>query len=125
MFWGFSDEARNWTASWRAPESLGAFIVALFLFLLRDIGIIHFLTLDGRAKRGQLTALVYLAILYVLLPIILNVLDLEAALPVLVPYFEGSALLIVLPVLVQVGIVGALLVWRWHRLSAALEEAGQ
>jgi len=118
--WQASPDARYVIGESMGMESMGAFAIALFLFLLRDIGVIYFLTVDSRAKRGQLTALVYLAILHVLLPIILAVLGLEAAMPVLVPYLEGDSLVIILPVLVQVGIVGAMLGWRWRRIARTM-----
>lgn len=103
--------------------SIGAFSVALFLFLLRDIGIVHFLTLDGRAKRALLSALVYFAVLYGLLPVILFSLDLEGVVPVLIPSPTGNPAMVVLPVLLQVFLVAGLIAWRWTRLARAMTSA--
>ena len=103
--------------------SLAAFAVALVLFLLRDIGIIHFLTMDGRARRALLSALVYFAVLYALLPVLLFALGLEGAIPALVPSPVGSPLVVILPILLQVGLIGGLIVWRWGRLARAMDKA--
>lgn len=101
--------------------SIGAFSTALFLFLLRDIGIIHFLTLDGRAKRALLSALVYFAALYGLLPVILFSLGLEEVVPVLVPSPMGHPVMAIVPVLLQVFLVAGLIGWRWTGLARAME----
>lgn len=104
---------------------MGAFSVALFLFLLRDIGIIHFLTLDGRARRALLSALVYFAVLYALLPTILFALKLKYAIPVLVPSPTGNLVIVIVPVLLQVCLVAGLIAWRWRwiKLARAMESA--
>ena len=115
--WSLSPDAREVLGGFLGMESLGAFTIALFLFLLRDAGVVYFLTLDGRSKRGLLASLVYLAALYVLLPLILFALDLDAALPVLIPYPTGDPLVIVLPVLMQTAAVASLLVLRWRRIA--------
>lgn len=106
-----------------AAGSAGAFSTALFLFLLRDIGIIHFLTMDGRARRALLSALVYFAVLYALLPVILFATDLEDAIPALLPSPMGHPVVVIVPALVQVGIVAALIGWRWAKLGRAMGSA--
>jgi hypothetical protein len=103
--------------------SAGIFSAALLLFLLRDIGIIHFLTMDGRAKRALLSALVYFAALYALLPTILFALDLEDAIPALVPSPMGNPVVVIVPVLLQVAVVGGLIGWRWAKLARAMQSA--
>ena len=103
-----------------AAGSAGAFSTALFLFLLRDIGIIHFLTMDGRARRALLSALVYFAVLYAILPVMLFALDLEDAIPALVPSPMGHPAVVIIPALVQVGLVAVLIGWRWGRLARAM-----
>lgn len=121
--WSFADNTRAAANfMWKRP-ALGAFAVAAVLFLLRDIGVIHFLTLDGRKRRAHITALVYLTILYVLFPVVLAAADLDAALPVFFPFAEGHPLVIILPVLAQVGIVAILFVFRWKRIARSMAEA--
>ena len=103
--------------------SAGIFSAALLLFLLRDIGIIHFLTMDGRDTRALLSALVYFAGLYALLPTILFALDLEDAIPALVPSPMGNPVVVIVPVLLQVAVVGGLIGWRWAKLARAMQSA--
>lgn len=121
--WFLSDNTRaavNYL--WKHP-SLGAFTIATVLFVLRDIGVVHFLTLDARKRRAQMTALVYIVVLYVLLPMLLAAVGLDEVFPVFFPYPLGHPLVIVLPVLAQVGIVAVLLVFRWKRLAGSMAEA--
>ncbi|MBE9554521.1 MAG: hypothetical protein IMF05_13745 [Proteobacteria bacterium] len=102
-------------------SSAGVFSAALLLFLLRDIGIIHFLTMDGRAKRALLSALVYFAALYALLPTILFALDLEDVIPALVPSPMGHPVVVIVPALLQVCLVAGLIGWRWAKLARAMQ----
>lgn len=104
-------------------RAIATFAAALFLFLLRDIGIIHFLNMDGKGRRVLLSTLVYFGILYALLPVILASVGLRELLPVLVPSPVGSVFTAILPVLLQVGLVGGLIAWRWGRLARAMEES--
>ena len=124
LLWLASPDARNVIEGVTDIDSIGAFTIAVLLFLARDIGLFHFLTLDGRARRAHVAALVYLAVLYALFPLILTALDLDNWLPILIPFAKGSALVIVLPVLLQVGLVAALLVWRWRRVARAMAAGG-
>jgi hypothetical protein len=104
-------------------RAIATFAAALFLFLLRDIGIIHFLNMDGKGRRALLSTLVYFGILYALLPVILASLGLRELLPILVPSPTGPAFTAILPVLLQVGLVAGLIVWRWGKLARAMEES--
>jgi hypothetical protein len=106
-----------------AAGSAGAFSAALVLFLLRDIGIIHFLTMDGRARRALLSALVYFAVLYALLPTILFSLDLEDVIPALVPSPVGHPVVVVVPAMLQVCLIGGLIAWRWGSLARTMGKA--
>jgi hypothetical protein len=105
-----------------ATGSAGAFSAALFLFLLRDIGIIHFLTMDGRGRRALLSALVYFGVLYALLPVILYAIDLEDVIPVLVPSPVGHPVVVIVPVLIQACLVAGLIGWRWVRLARTMSK---
>ncbi|MCZ6720802.1 MAG: hypothetical protein O7A65_04595 [Proteobacteria bacterium] len=100
----------------RYPK-LAPFIIAISLFLTRDIGIIYFFTLDGRAKRGHLTSLVYLGVLYILTPLILSAFNLDRLVPIAVPSPYGDPALVILPALIQAGLVALLIAWRWRRLE--------
>lgn len=48
------------------------FALSSFFFLLRDLGLLYYLTFDFQAKRAHLATLVYLAVLYTLLPMLLS-----------------------------------------------------
>ncbi len=96
---------------------LPPFVVAALFFLLRDIGLIHFFTLDARVRRGHLTSLVYLAVLYALVPLILSALELEELIPIAVPSPFGHPLVVTLPALAQAAAALALCVWRWRTLE--------
>ncbi len=124
LMWLVSSDARNVIEGVVELESLGAFTIAVLLFLARDIGLFYFLTLDGRARRAHLAALVYLTVLYAFFPMILVALDLETLLPVLLPSPVGNPMVIILPVLVQVGLVAALLAWRWRRVARVMAAGG-
>ena len=104
-------------------ESPRAFAVALFMFLMRDIGEIHLITLDGRKRRAHITALVYLVVLYILFPVLAAAADWEAALPVFVPYSEGNPMVITLPVALQVVVVAVLFGMRWRRVARSTAAA--
>ncbi len=125
LLWFASPDARNVFEAVAEIDSLAAFVVAVLLFLSRDIALFHFLTLDGRAQRAHLAALVYITVLYALFPMILASLDLDGLLPVLLPMPVGNPLLIILPVLIQVGLVAGLLVWRWRRVARNMAAAAQ
>lgn len=120
--WSLSADVRYAMNSVAGMGSLGAFATALVLFLLRDIGVIYFLTLDARKRRAHLTALVYLVVLYVLFPVVLAAADWEDVLPAFLPHAKGDPLVILLPVLVQVGIVGALLALRWQKVARSMAD---
>ncbi len=121
IVWWLSPESRDVFAGFYRMGSLAAFAIAVFLFLLRDIGVIHFITLDGRKRRAHLTALVYLVVLYVLFPVVIDAADWEGVLPAFLPHPEGHhPLIITLPVLAQVGLVGGLLALRWKRVAASM-----
>lgn len=121
--WSLSPGTREVLARLLNLESLASFTVALFLFLVRDVGVVHLITLDGRKRRAHLTALVYLIVLYVLLPLVLEAADWGAALPIFLPYSEGDPLIITLPVLLQVAIIGGLLAARWKRVERSMTTA--
>jgi hypothetical protein len=123
--WFFSGNTRAAANHlWQQP-SLGAFAIAMVLFVLRDIGLVHYLTLDARKRRAHMTAMVYLVVIYILFPILVSSVGLEVLFPVFFPYAQGHPLVIVLPVLAQVGIVRRATRWSsfcrsWRRSESSL-----
>ena len=104
------------------------FIVASFFFLLRDIGILYFVTLNIRSRRGHATTIVYLALLYFLLPVLLAALPASRYTELLVmpiswlsldykiasSAIETNSMLIL--VLVEALIAWALVMKRWRSI---------
>ena len=86
------------------------------LFLIRDLGLIQFVILSPRGRRGHLAALMYLAVLYGALPALLAGTGLQAAMPALVPFLVDSPISL-LPILAQLALLGFALVWRWRQIS--------
>ena len=91
-------------------------VVAILLFLLRDIGVLLFLNFTTWLRRPDLAGALYLAVLYGVGGSILFQLDYDAALAFAVPMNAGNAFLTIAPVLVQVIAVYALLVYRLCRM---------
>lgn len=60
-------------AAARLPEEgrVAAQLLSAFLFLLRDMALVYYVVLGPRTKRGHLAALVYLIVLYAIVPAIL------------------------------------------------------
>lgn len=118
--WAVSEDAQYLLAGFNKMESVGAFAIAVMLFLIRDIGVIHLLTLDGRSKRGHMAALVYFAALYVIVPLIAGGAGAYGLLHVFLPVPYGHPAVMILPVFIQVVAVAGLLVWRWRVVARAM-----
>jgi hypothetical protein len=100
-----------------STETLAVFLVACLLFALRDLAMILMLTLDEQRGRSHVTALLYLAVLYGLLPLLLAPLGWRAALPVLVPWPAEGAALALGPAALQAVLSLWLLRLRWQRIG--------
>lgn len=55
-----------------------AYSISIFLFLIRDLGILYFITLNVHAKRAHLAAIVYLLVLYILVPLLIQLTPIPA-----------------------------------------------
>jgi len=98
-------------------EALGTllpFMVAILLFVIRDIAVLHYLVLHERARRGHIAAALYLIAVYFLAPIGLDFLNLDQLLPIFIPTQAAPALLVVGPVLLQTVLALALVLRRWR-----------
>ncbi|CAK8723436.1 hypothetical protein GCAAIG_13230 [Candidatus Electronema halotolerans] len=88
--------------------------LALLLFCLRDIGIVLYVNFSSTKKNRDVTALFYIAILYMLVPSLLQIAEAKVLLPWFVPFIESNFINTILPVAVQAGFV-LTLAWRKMR----------
>ncbi len=104
-------------------------LVAFFLFVTRDLLLLVFAWLGGAGRRAFAAWLLWMAVLYGLVPLILAAVGAYASLPAFVPVWDVPfADLVVSPVvwpLLQVVVALVLVRWRWRRYAAsALAGAG-
>ena len=99
---------------WRVPLGMLGFCG----LLVRDLSIVLLLNLGSKSGRADLTALLYLVVLYAVLPALLYVIDWDRQVAYLLPsvrFGDGDALAMHW---IQALAMLALLIWRWRRLSA-------
>ena len=92
------------------------FILSLLLFAVRDLALLYALTLDSRRQRGHLAALVYLAVLYGLIPAFLGGAGAESLIPAFLPTPGSDPAMSTLPVAAQALAAYALVATKWRRL---------
>jgi len=90
------------------------YLLATFLFLLRDLALILYFNLGRKPGRADAAALLYLALLYVLIPGILSRLGLDMAVAALLPWKAGHGSVTIVAALAQAAAMMALLVGRWR-----------
>ncbi|MEJ2346936.1 MAG: hypothetical protein P8090_16350 [Gammaproteobacteria bacterium] len=91
------------------------FVLATFLFLLRDVGLVLYLNLGARPARADAAALLYLAVLYVLLPGILSALHLHVLAAAFLPWQAGHGPVLLVAGAVQMLLAAGLALRRWNR----------
>jgi hypothetical protein len=89
-------------------------IVSLLLFLARDIALIYFVALTGKPGRG-VSVLIYLAVLYGLVPMLLGAIGWRALLPAFVPAPAVGAAFPALFLLGMQVLLAAALAWHAMR----------
>jgi len=80
-------------------------------FLLRDILLIHFFNFGQHPRKALGASLLYLFILYTLLPLLLQALQFSALLPLFVPSWGQNTPLALFSLFIQIGLLSALC-WR-------------
>jgi len=93
--------------------SFDQLVLLLLLFLLRDIGVFIYFNLAQKHARADATAMVYLVLLYLLLPILFSVVGATTLNNLLVPITTSSVMLTALSGVVQCGVLGWLIYQRW------------
>lgn len=98
------------TANWRVPLGLLGF----YGLLIRDLSLVLLLNLSARSGRADLTALLYFAVLYLVLPALLYVIDWDRHVAYLLPsvrFGDGDAIAVHW---LQAIAMFAVLLWRWR-----------
>jgi len=110
------------TGAWSAvplPSWLPVLVWSCTLFLIRDLGVVLTVALDGDRRRGTLGAILYLATLYVLVPLVLQ--EWVPGIGMAVRPTAGATITgSLLPALGQALIAAALVTWRWRRAGRGL-----
>lgn len=112
MFLQIADGAVFDPASWTVPLGLLGFCG----LLLRDLALVLLLNLGRNSGRADLTAVVYLIVLYAVLPGLFYVLDLSGGLAYLLPSVRFGELDAIAMHWLQAAIVMGLFVWRWRQV---------
>lgn len=94
--------------------SMPTLIFTSILFMLRDILLLHYFFLGNNPKRAQSAAILYLALLWIIFPMLLGLLHAEALYPALLPSWGQNTPLALGSVLVQIGLLGFLCRARWQ-----------
>lgn len=76
----------SWVLMGLHPDySIASLALLFWLFLIRDAALILGLGLSGEASRAETTALVYLILLYVVIPALLNAIHWDSLMPLFLP----------------------------------------
>jgi len=100
------------------PETLGirSVVIAVALFLTRDILIFVFFNISSNRRRADVTAVFYLMMLYWLLPSILNALNLSSLNAVFLPFGPHNEMVSIVAAVIQVAVLLYLSIRRWGKL---------
>jgi hypothetical protein len=88
------------------------FAFGLRLYALRDLGLLYFFSLARAPRRAELTTIVYLAVVYWLLPAIFDAAGLDSLAKLFLPPVWDAAPSGIGILLVHLAVVGGLLWWR-------------
>jgi len=98
--------------------SPAVFIITNILFMFRDILLIHYFFFDKNPKRNVGTIVVYLLILYVLVPMILQALHLYDWTALFIPSWGKNTTIAVISALVQIVLLAGMCRQRWQKAWA-------
>jgi hypothetical protein len=121
-----------WAVLGNADSSLAVLtLLAVLAFAFRDIALLHFFKLHPSSRRATAATVFYLAVLYILVPMVLGALDFDSGVAAFIPFGgiervlanrEDLRFISLLSGLLQAGIFLALacLRWRkyWHRKTS-------
>ena len=101
---------------------LKIFLVVASLFLVRDCLLVMTLNFGRRRRRADLAALVYLAALYVIVPLLVRGLDLDQTILMkfFLPQVDGGLAASAWPVVLEVAGLTVVMVLRWRAVRQPL-----
>lgn len=94
--------------------NLYGFVAALMCFLMRDIALLLYFYFSGKPQRALGTAIVYWAVLYGLIPMLLGVVWMDALNPLFLPDGSVNLAYAVLPPLAQAALMWTYTIRRWR-----------
>ena len=109
-----------------AAVDLKVLWVVMSLFVLRDCLLVMTLNFGRNRRRADLAALIYLAVLYVIIPVLLNGFDLDHTILMkfFVPQLNGGLVASAWPVALEVAGLAVLMVLRWRGVRQPLAVGG-
>lgn len=100
--------------------SPGIFILTSVLFLLRDLVLFHYFYFGKQPQKALGTIILYLFILYMLIPLLLSALSLQSWLPLFLPSAGQHTLFALISVLAQIAFLVGLTGERWKEVWAKI-----
>ncbi len=89
------------------------FIITSILFLVRDIGLIHYFSFGKNPRKSMSAAVLYLFILYMLIPLLLSASQLNSLLPIFIPSYGQNTVLALISIFAQIGLFSFFTLKRW------------
>jgi len=89
------------------------YAIAIFMFALRDIGLILYFNFSAKAGRADMTAFIYMLILYYLIPLLFSAANLDIGLALLTPLSSAHPYVTLISAGAQVSLVSYLCYRRW------------
>lgn len=91
------------------------FSVNIMFFVMRDLGLLFYLNLSGNTKRADITAIIYLVLLYTVVPAIISAGGMKNILPVFIPSIDCTLANQTIPLLIQITIIWRMLIKRYQK----------
>ena len=94
--------------------------IGVALFALRDASLLHIFAFARQAKRVEAVTLLYLALLYWLIPALLDAMGAQSLASLVLPnVFAEEPGLAIAAIALQAAIAMAIAAWRWRRNYSA------
>ncbi|CAK0754379.1 putative Multidrug transporter [Azospirillaceae bacterium] len=113
------------TADRALPEEIARFVIAIALFVTRDVAMLYAFVLQDRLRRGHIAALVCLIMLYFILPVMLNAVHLDFLIPVFLPSANTSTAVTVAPIAIQAVFAVSFTLRRWRGIRTPDDRSQQ